>query len=125
MVAFRSRPVPRKKTFMKTSKSGLIGAVVLAASMIAARPAAAHTVRSRPAPGTIETLDTVARTVRLLPTRGKAPTELVLTRQTKFIHDWRFATASELKPGTRAVVYYRSPFFGRPFATKVVWINGG
>lgn len=115
----------REEQVMKPSKLGLVGAVVMALSMIAARPAAAHTLRSRPAPATIETMDTVACTVRLLPTHGKAPVELVLTRQTRFIRDWRFAPASELKPGTHAVVYYRTPFFGRPFATKVVWVKAG
>lgn len=108
-----------------SSKSGLIRTVVLAVAIVTAMPAAAHTVRSRPAPGAIETLDIVAGTVKLAPTRANAPTELALTRQTKFIHDWRFAPASELKPGTHVVVYYRTPFFGRPFVTKVVWVNGG
>jgi hypothetical protein len=40
------------------------------------------------------------------------------------IHNWHFAPADELKDGTRAVVYYRTPFFGKPFVTKVVWVNG-
>lgn len=111
---------------MKSSnKTGLNRAMVLAVAILTAMPAAAHTVRSRPAPGAIETLDIVARTLTLSASRGKAPTELALTSRTKFIHDWRFASASELKPGTLAVVYYRTPFFGRPFVTKVVWLNGG
>jgi len=29
-----------------------------------------------------------------------------------------------LKEDLRACVYYRSPFFGKPFVTKVVWTNG-
>jgi hypothetical protein len=58
------------------------------------------------------------------PKNGKAPTELALTNQTQFVHNWHFAPASELKDGTRAVVYYRTPFFGKPFVTKVVWVNG-
>ena len=31
----------------------------------------------------------------------------------------------ELKHDTRTVVYYRTPLFGKPFVTKVVWVNGG
>lgn len=110
---------------MKTlTKSGFLGAVLLAAAVFPAMPAAAHTVRSRPASGTVEALDVGTRTVKFAPTDGKAPTELALTTQTKFVHNWRFAPAAELKSGTQAVVYYRTPFFGRPFVTKVVWVNG-
>jgi len=125
VAAFRRAAGSRKETFMKTStKSGFLGAVLLAAAVFPAIPAAAHTVRSRPASGTIEALDVGTRTVKFAPTDGKAPAELALTRQTKFIHDWHFAPASELKPGTHAVVYYRTPLFGRAFVTKVVWVNG-
>ena len=107
-----------------STASGLIGAVLLAAAMFAGMPAAAHTVRSRPSIGTVVRLDAATHTVRFSPTTCNAPTELVLTRQTKFVHDWHFVPASELKPSTRAVVYYRTPFFGRPFVTKVVWVDG-
>ena len=108
---------------MKTSCQARLAAILVAAVIVSAIPAAAHTVRSRPASGTVEVLDMETRTVKFAPANGKAPTELALTRQTKFIHDWHFAPASELKPGTKAVVYYRTPFFGRTFVTKIVCTN--
>lgn len=107
---------------MKTmQKKGLLAALLMALAW----PAAAHTVLSRPASGVIESLDYGTRTVRFTPATGHAPTQLVVTRQTKFIHDWQFTSAGEVKPGTKAVIYYRTPFFGKPFITKVVWSNGG
>ena len=107
---------------MKTmQKKGLLAALLLALAW----PAAAHTVLSRPASGVIESLDFGTRTVLFAPTTGHAPRQLVLTCQTKFIHDWQFASAGEVKPGTKAVIYYRTPFFGKPFITKVVWSHGG
>jgi hypothetical protein len=106
-------------------RAGFLGGTLMAAAIVTAMPAAAHTVRSRPASGTIETLDVGARTVKFSPTSDKAPTELALTRQTIFIHNWHFVPASELKPGTLVVVYYRTPLIGRPFVTKVVWVNEG
>lgn len=109
---------------MKTSKAIRFGPALLGLVLFAATTASAHTVRSRPACGVVESLDVATRTVRFVPRNGKAPTELALTSQTKFVHNWRFAPAAELKNGTRAVVYYRTPFFGRPFVTKVVWVNG-
>ena len=107
---------------MKTKVKSLWLAMLM---MALAWPAAAHTVLSRPASGVIESLDSGTRAVRFTPTTGHAPRQLVVTRQTKFIHDWQFASAGEVKPGTKAVIYYRTPFFGKPFITKVVWSHGG
>ena len=109
---------------MKTSKAIRLGPALLGLVLFAVTTASAHTVRSRPACGVVERLDLATRTVQFSPKNGKVPTELALTSQTKFVHNWHFAPADELKDGTRAVVYYRTPFLGRPFVTKVVWVNG-
>jgi len=109
---------------MKPSKAIRFGPALLGLMLFSATAANAHTVRSRPACGVVERLDLATRTVQFSPKNGKVPTELALTSQTKFVHNWHFAPADELKDGTRAVVYYRTPFLGRPFVTKVVWVNG-
>jgi hypothetical protein len=120
---FAARRARLKGRIMKTSKAirfgpALLGLVLFAAlrrrRILSARVPARR--GGKPRRGD--------RTVRFAPQNGKAPTELALTSQTKFIHNWHFAPADELKDGTRAVVYYRTPFFGRPFVTKVVWVNG-
>ena len=117
---------PEVKGIMKTIQTiGSLSVLLVVSALFTARPAAAHTVRSRPASGVIESLDSGTRTVQFTPATGHAPRQLVLTRQTRFIHDWKFASASEVKPGTKAVIYYRTPFFGKPFITKVVWSHGG
>lgn len=108
---------------MKTSKAVRFGPALLGLVLLSANAANAHTVRSRLACGIVERLDLATRTAHFAPTHGKAPTELALTSQTQFVHNWHFAPADELKHGTRAVVYYRTPFFGKPFVTKVVWVN--
>lgn len=109
---------------MKNDKALFSGAVIVALTLFSATSATAHTTRSRPASGVVENLDMQIRTVTFSPANGKAPIEYGLTRQTEFIHNRHFVTASELKTGTKAVVYYRTPFFGKPFVTKIVWING-
>lgn len=109
---------------MKTSKVIRFGPALLGLVLLSATAANAHTVLSRPACGVVERLDLASRTVQFSPNHGKAPAELALTSQTRFVHNRHFAPADELKDGTRAVVYYRTPFFGKPFVTKVVWING-
>lgn len=108
---------------MKTSKAIRLGPAVLGLVLFSATVANAHTARSRPACGVIERLDLTSRTMHFSPKDGKAPTKLALTSRTKFVQNRRFAPADELKDGTRALVYYRTPFFGKPFVTKVIWVN--
>lgn len=110
---------------MKTSRAIRLGPALLGVVLFSITAANAHTARSRPACGVIERLDVASRTVQFAPNKhGKAPTELALTSKTKFVRNWHFAPAYELRDGTRAVVYYRTPFLGKPFVTKVVWVNG-
>lgn len=110
---------------MKTScKTQLFTVAFLVAASGLIIPADAHTVRSRPTSGIVEAFDADTRTVKLLPVNGQASRELALTRRTKFIQNQHFAPANDLMVGTSAVFYYRMPFFGRPFVTKVVWGKG-
>jgi hypothetical protein len=80
----------------------------------------AHAPRSRPVEATVESVSLENGTLTIAPAKGKGPSVVALTKQTKFIHNWKFALASELQSGARATVYYRTPFFGKPFARKVV-----
>ena len=98
--------------------------MLLTVVFFSASDASAHTTRSRPVEATVESVSLDNRTLTIAPAKGKGPSVLALTRQTKFLHNWKFAPASELKPGKHATVYYRTPFFGKPFVTKIVWING-
>ncbi len=106
------------------ARAGPFRALLVAAALIAATDAFAHTTRSRPVEATVEAVSLDNRTLTIAPTKGKGPSFLTLTSQTKFIHNWKFAPASELKTAAHATVYYRTPFFGKPFVTKIVWING-
>lgn len=106
------------------ARAGPFRALLVAATLFAATDAFAHTTRSRPVEATIESIELESRTLTISPAKGKGPSDLALTKRTTFVHNWKFAPASELKPGKRAVVYYRSPFFGKPFVTKIVWVNG-
>ena len=99
------------------------GAMLLATVLLTAPNALAHAPRSRPVEATVESVSLENRTLTIAP-KGKGPSVVALTRQTKFIHNWKFAPSSELRSGAHATVYYRTPFFGKPFATRIVWVNG-
>jgi hypothetical protein len=106
------------------ARAGPCRAFLVAAALFTATDAFAHTTRSRPVEATIESINLESRTLAIAPAKGRGPSDLALTKRTKFLHNWDFAPATELRPGNRAVVYYRSPFFGKPFVTKIVWVNG-
>lgn len=80
--------------------------------------------RARERQCVIQTIEHDARTMTLRCGKDAKPLELVWTRQTKFLKDWRFADVAPLKQGHSVVVYYRTPFFGKKFATRVVLQNG-
>lgn len=80
--------------------------------------------RARERQCVIQTIERDSRTMTLQCGSDAKALELVWTKQTKFLQDGKFADAAPLKTNQAVVVYYRSPFFGRKFATKVVWGNG-
>ena len=102
----------------------IFGALVLTTVLLTGTSASARPPRARPVEATVESINLETRTLTIASAKSKAPSDLALTWQTKFLHNWKFAAASQLKPGTRATVYYRTPLFGKPFVTKVVWVNG-
>lgn len=79
--------------------------------------------RSRAAEGIIENIDTRHRTLTIK--RLDSDEQEVLTYQwkdyTKFIQDDQIVKVTALKTGTRIDYWYRTPFFGKPFVTRVRW----
>lgn len=95
------------------SKCFVIGTLLsLPCDTSAARP------RSQQVQGVIEAVDHGKRELVVRAQNGSHE-RLVLTSQTKFIRDNQFTSPTKLRPGTEAVVNYRSPFFGEKFATMV------
>ena len=76
--------------------------------------------RAREACGVLQNVDVNARTLTLAPAKGERPLEFVWKRDTKFLKNSNFESASALNQGGRACVYYHTPFFGKPFVTKVI-----
>ena len=69
----------------------------------------------------VQTIEPNSRAMTLRCGKDVEPLELVWTKQTQFVKNWRFTDSAQLKPGRRVTVYYHLPFFGKKFATKVVW----
>jgi len=73
----------------------------------------------------IESIDRDAY-VLLLRLRGDArPLTLVWNSRTRFVEEARLVTAAELRMGAPVAVSYRTPFFGKPFASKIDFECGG
>ena len=79
-----------------------------------------RTLRVQCCIGTIEMIDRDARILRIQRHGEAVPLTLVWNSRTRFVKGTRFVTAAELTKGTPVTVWYHSPFFGKPFVTKVV-----
>lgn len=106
----------KPKTFAPSLSLLVFAALALTAATSSARPP-----RARELCGVLQNVDGGAHRLALLPTGSGKPLEVDWKPDTSFVRGGEFDRADSLKEGARVCVYYRSPFFGRPFVTKVVW----
>lgn len=83
-----------------------------------------HTVQAREVHAVIQSIDFQKRTLTLTHLQRRGPQKFIWKTATEFLRDRKLVPATELKEGTRVTVYYHSPFFGKPFVTKIVWDSG-
>lgn len=92
--------------------------------MLSNIPAFAHTTRARELCGTINQFDS-DQEVQFKSERSGKVRNFVLRKNAMVLKDWKLTDRAAVIPGERACVYYRSPFFGKPFITKVLILNEG
>lgn len=107
-----------------TARSRVVAALLLGAACLTAPSASARPPRARPAKGKILLVDRARRSFVFKPDE-KRPLVLDWTKHTRFVHDSQLTNALALKAGLSGTVYYRSPLFGKAYASKIVWENGG
>jgi len=73
--------------------------------------------------GVIEEINAKSRLLAVRSPKRDEPVKLVWRRDTQFIRNHQFTPSTALKTGLQLCVNYHSPFFGKPFATKVVWVD--
>ena len=103
-----------------TSVSLLIGCALLCLCS----DARASVVRSREACGIIQAIDATNHVLTVKLNKPDKVLAIKWNRQSQFVRNKEREEANTLKAGTRARVFYRSPFFGKPFVTKVFWVGG-
>lgn len=73
--------------------------------------------------GLIQEINTKKRTLIVRsPERNKSVT-IIWRHDTEFIQNQQTTESTLLKTGLSVCVYYHSPFFGKAFATKMVWLT--
>jgi hypothetical protein len=102
-------------------KKTLLAAVALLC--LSAANGWARPPRARELCGVVQSIDPQTRTLTIQSPRRDEPLAAVWKRDTTFLRNWKSAGSAALKQGQRACVYYHSPFFGKPFVTKVVWAD--
>ena len=109
------------RTVKRTAANRIIGLLALAIFSFTSINAWAHAPRARARQCVVQTLEPNSRAMTLRCGKDAEALELAWTKQTRFVKDWQFADSAQVRPGQRVTVYYHSPFFGKKFATKVVW----
>ena len=97
------------------------GLALLVALCLTAPAARAHSVHARELEATIQTIRMETRTLVVIPAKAKSAREMIWNKSTSFVEDGHFVDAAKLREGIRMKLYYHSPFFGKPYLTKVVW----
>jgi hypothetical protein len=101
----------------------IIGTLLLIAFCFATFNVFAHTPLAREAHGIIQSIDHQKQILTLTYAQAPGPQKLIWKSDTQFMRDLKPVSATELKVGMDVTIYYHSPFFGKPYATKVVWTN--
>lgn len=94
--------------------------IMLAFTLALGAPAWARMPRSREFCGTLTSLVTGGREV-VVTAADDQRLAAVWTKDTLFVHDGKTVDASALPKGGRVCIFYRSPFSGPTYLTKVVW----
>lgn len=85
----------------------------------------AHSARSREIKATIQEIRPNTKTLIVSSEKGSPLREFIWRKSTRFIQNDHFVDALALREGLSVRAYYRSPFIGKPFLTKIVWHSGG
>ncbi len=106
------------------STSPKIGLVVTALVLLSGLDSWARPPRAREVCGVVQKIDRETHALTVLSEKKGEPLNVVWKPDTKFVHNWKFTDLVSLNVERRVCVYYRTPFFGKPFVTKIVWVNG-
>jgi len=102
-------------------RKSFASAALIAALCFIAPSVQAHTVHSRELDATVRTIQAETRTLVVVSAKTMSPLQFVWNKSTSFIEDDHVVDAAALREGLRVKIYYRSPFFGKPYLTKVIW----
>lgn len=110
---------------MKTQSEtiGICFALLLVGALFTPHNVEARQPRARALCGVVQSIDARSHTLTFQPSKHDEPTTVVWHQDADFIRSGMPADSSALKAGLRVCVYYHLPFFGKPFATKIVWFD--
>lgn len=95
--------------------------LVFAALCLTATTSWARPPRAQELCGALQVVNRQAQLLTLLPAGNELPVRLAWKPDASLVRNGLFDTPEALQAGARVCVYYRTPFFGRPFVTRVVW----
>ena len=81
----------------------------------------AGSLRSHRIDGIVKTIDLETHTLTIEPVAHHKAVAFVWSKQTYFFRHLKPVPPAELYKGAQATIYYRSPFFGSPRLTRIIW----
>ena len=100
----------------------ITGLALMAVAIVIFQPmkCQAASARSREISGVVQTVNTSKHLLTLKLYENKRPLAVAWTPHTEFLRGSKLVGIEKLQPGVPARIYYRSPFFGNRYATKVI-----
>lgn len=109
-----------KPSILRTALAGL----AIGLSFIVNPAAMAMPKLTREKCGVVERINYETHTLTIRPSEGGDPLVVVWKERTRFVRNATFDSAESLTEGRKVCIRYRWPFFGKKFATRVIWSNG-
>ena len=96
---------------------------ILTLLVLSVAPGAARTPQGRHITGTVQQVDFNGSRAVIIPGDSTKAVSFAWNRHTVFAAGENIVPATRLANGVRVEVILHSPFFGEPFATKVVFLD--
>jgi hypothetical protein len=86
-------------------------------------PASAMPPLGRESDGLIQSVDANNRTLTIKLEGESRLQTFEWNKDTRFLRDWKSTTSAALKAGVTVRIRYHSPIFGKPFVTRVIFLE--
>lgn len=101
----------------------MLGIAAVAFCFLTSASAIALPPMGRESDGVIQSIDSINKTFTIKLEDESRLQSFEWNEDTKFLRDWKSKTSADLKQGVAVRIRYHSPIFGKPFVTRVIFLE--